>query len=227
MGTVIGVAGATGALGKEVVKRLNELGIMVDVSHSSPKSTLDMAKVSAAPIIASHSGVKGVFNHPRNLDDEGLLAIKKTGGLAQMVAFDSYLRAVPAEKTAATAALAKEFGITNPGTIAQLPADKLADYDRRMAEIELKWPRAGVKELVDHIDYAVKLIGIDHVGIASDFDGGGGITGWNSAAEAFNVTLELVRRGHTEEQIAKLWGGNVLRVWAEAEKVARQIQGRG
>ncbi|MGE5836670.1 MAG: dipeptidase [Acidobacteriota bacterium] len=108
-----------------------------------------------------------------------------------------------------------------------LPADRRAEYDRRLAVINEKWPaatRATVKDFVDHIDYAVKLIGIDHVGISSDFDGGGGITGWNSAAETFNVTLEMVRRGYTEEQIGKIWSGNLLRVWGEVEKVAKQIQ---
>ena len=96
-----------------------------------------------------------------------------------------------------------------------------------MAEINGRWPAAGratVKDFVDHMDYAVKLIGLDHVGIASDFDGGGGIDGWNSAAETFNVTLEMVRRGYTEEQIAKIWSGNLLRVWGEVEKVAKSIQ---
>jgi membrane dipeptidase len=105
-----------------------------------------------------------------------------------------------------------------------LSADRRAEFDRRMAEIDRQYPPAGratVKDYVDHIDYAVKLIGIDHVGIASDFDGGGGVDGWNSAAETFNVTLELVRRGYTEEQIAKIWSGNLLRVWGEVEKVAR------
>jgi membrane dipeptidase len=108
-----------------------------------------------------------------------------------------------------------------------LSADRRAEYDRRMAEIDRKWPAAGranVKDFVDGIDYAVKLIGIDHVGISSDFDGGGGIDGWNSAAEAFNVTLELVRRGYTEEQIGKMWSGNLLRVWSETEKVAKEMQ---
>ncbi len=101
--------------------------------------------------------------------------------------------------------------------LAQLPPDKRAQYDRRMAEIEKQYPLATVKDFVDHIDHAVKLIGIDHVGISSDFDGGGGVIGWDNAAESFNVTLELVRRGYTEEQIAKLWGGNLLRVWREVE----------
>ncbi len=108
-----------------------------------------------------------------------------------------------------------------------LPADRRAEYDKRLAEIDAKFPPAGqanVKDLVNHIDYAVKLIGIDHVGISSDFDGGGGIDGWNSAADAFNVTLELVRRGYTEEQIGKLWSGNLLRVWGEVEQVAAKLQ---
>jgi len=110
-----------------------------------------------------------------------------------------------------------------------LAAARRAEFDRRMAQIDRQWPAAGratVKDYVDHIDYAVKLIGIDHVGIASDFDGGGGVDGWNSAAESFNVTLELVRRGYTEEQIAKIWSGNLLRVWSDVEKVAAGIQGR-
>ena len=112
--------------------------------------------------------------------------------------------------------------------LARLTPERRAAYDKRLAEIDRKWPAAGratVKDFVDHIDYAVKLIGIDHVGISSDFDGGGGIDGWNSAAETFNVTLELVRRGYTEEQIGKIWSGNLLRVWGDVEKVARQLQG--
>ena len=115
-------------------------------------------------------------------------------------------------------------GAAEPET---LPADRRAEFNRRMAEIDRQWPAAGratVKDYVDHIDYAVKLIGIDHVGIASDFDGGGGVEGWNSAADTFNVTLELVRRGYTEEQIAKIWSGNLLRVWGEVEKVAALLQ---
>ena len=98
-------------------------------------------------------------------------------------------------------------------------SDRRAEYERRLAEIDRKWPRrwrANVKDFVNHIDYAVKLIGIDHVGISSDFDGGGGVDGWNGAVEAFNVTLELVRRGYTEEQIGKIWSGNLLRVWGES-----------
>lgn len=94
----------------------------------------------------------------------------------------------------------------------------------RMAELDERWPRATVADFVDHIDHAVDLIGIEHVGISSDFDGGGGVVGWNDASETFNVTAELVRRGYTEDEIAKLWGGNLLRVWREVERVAKELQ---
>jgi membrane dipeptidase len=113
------------------------------------------------------------------------------------------------------------------GFLAALPADRRDEFEKRMAEVDAKFPpagRANVKDFVNHIDYAVKLIGIDHVGISSDFDGGGGIDGWNSAAEAFNVTLELVRRGYTEEQIGKMWSGNLLRVWGDVEKVSQKLR---
>ena len=110
-----------------------------------------------------------------------------------------------------------------------LPADRRAEYDRRLAAINAQWPaaaRANVKDFVDHIDYLVKKIGVEHVGISSDFDGGGGIDGFNSAAEAFNVTLELVRRGYSERDIDMIWSGNLLRVWSQVEQVAKQLQGK-
>jgi membrane dipeptidase len=159
------------------------------------------------------------------------------GGGGRGAAAEGAQRPCPVEDPNATAAPGRGGGggggggrgggaaAANPAD--SLPADRRAEYDRRLAVINEKWPaatRATVKDFVDHIDYAVKLIGIDHVGISSDFDGGGGITGWNSAAETFNVTLEMVRRGYTEEQIGKIWSGNLLRVWGEVEKVAKQIQ---
>lgn len=110
-----------------------------------------------------------------------------------------------------------------------LSADRRAEYDRRLAEINATWPaaaRANVKDFVDHIDYLVKKIGVEHVGISSDFDGGGGVDGFNSAAEAFNVTLELVRRGYSERDIDLIWSGNLLRVWSQVEQVAKQLQGK-
>ena len=212
------------ALGKEAVKRCNELGIMNDVSHAGKQTALDIIAASKAPVIASHSGVNGVFKHPRNLSDEELLAIKKSNGVAQMVAFDTYLRAVPQGKTDAMAALWAEFGVKDFPDMGKLTPEQLTAYRAKSDEIELKFPKAGIKDLVDHIDYTVKLIGVDHVGIASDFNGGGGILGWSGAGETFNVTLELVKRGYTEEQIEKIWGGNLLRVLADVEKYAAKTR---
>ncbi|MHB1207957.1 MAG: dipeptidase [Rhodospirillaceae bacterium] len=210
-------------LGKQVVKRLNELGIMVDVSHSSAKATMDMISLSATPVIASHSGVKGVMDHPRNLTDEALDAIKRTGGVVQIVAFDGYLRAVPPEKTAAIAAVRKEMGI-QPGEFSKMSPEAERAYDAKLAEIDKKWPKANLEDLGDHIDYAVKRMGVDHVGVSSDFNGGGGIDGFNSSGEAINVTMELLKRGYTDDQIGKIWGGNLLRVMEKAEQYAANFK---
>jgi membrane dipeptidase len=213
--------GGLSGLGKKTVKRLNELGIMVDISHSAQQTALDIIATSKTPVIASHSGVDGVLNHPRNLSDEELYALKENNGVVQVVAFDTYLRAVPPGKTEATSALWAEMGIKSFSDFRKLNSDDLKIYDAKMAGIDLEFPRAGVKDLADHIDYAVEKIGLNHVGIASDFNGGGGISGWSNAAETFNVTLELVRRGYSEEEISLLWGENLLRVMADVEAYAR------
>ena len=213
-------------LGKQVVEKLNELGIMADISHASMKTALDILAVSKAPVIASHSAVKSVYDHPRNVSDEVLDAIKRSGGVVQVVAFDPYLRAVPAEKTKAIEALRKTMGIRNGADIERLQPGQLQACEAELATIENMWPKADVKNLVDHMDYAIKRIGIDHVGISSDFNGGGGIRGWGNAAETLNVTLELVRRGYTEDQIAKLWGGNLLRVMEQVEAYAKRPRKR-
>jgi membrane dipeptidase len=261
-------------LGRQVIAEMNRLGMMVDLSHPSKGANMEAIRLSKAPVIASHSGVRALADVSRNMDDELLLALKKNGGVVQVVGFSSYVKTDSKERIAALAKLRQEFGLTGPGAgrgagggrgpggdatanatrpcpvesasgaapqagrrgggrarggpaLDALSPERRADYEKRLAEIDAKFPpagRANVKDFVNHIDYAVKLIGIDHVGISSDFDGGGGIEGWNSAAEAFNVTLELVRRGYTEEQIGKLWSGNLLRVWSEVEKVAQKLQ---
>ena len=241
--------------------------------------------LTKAPIIASHSAVRKLANHSRNLDDEQLLALKKNGGVMQTVAFNSYVKiaADSPDRAAALAALRKEFGLpenanlgggrggrggggagaagnpcaaagrgargaqpdtaaagtTAPGAAGQgrgggrgnalagLTDEQREALQTKLAEINTRFPppaRATVKDFVDHIDYAVKLIGIDHVGISSDFDGGGGVDGWNGADETFNVTLELVRRGYTEAQIDKLWSGNLLRVMDEVQAIAKKIK---
>ncbi len=216
--------GGLSELGKQVVARLNTLGIMVDVSHAGEQTTLDILAQSNAPVIASHSAVKGVYDHPRNLSDIELDAIKKSGGVAQIVAFDIYLREPPAEKAAALSALREEMGLNEPGGFQKMTPERLDAYFSGVEDINTKWPKASVSDLVDHIDYAVKRIGIDHVGIASDFNGGGGITGWNNAAETLNVTIELVKRGYSEDDIAKIWGGNLLRLMEDVETYAARAK---
>ena len=208
------------AFGRQVVAEMNRVGVMVDISHISKNAAMDAIAASKAPVIASHSGARAVNDHPRNLDDETLMALKKNGGVAQAVALGGFVKNDPPEKRAALDALRTELGITGFGR-SSVPPDKRAEYARRRAELDAKWPPATVRDFVNHIDHMVKLVGIDHVGISSDFDGGGGIVGWNDAAETPNVTIELVRRGYSEAQIAKLWGGNLLRVWRDVEKASR------
>jgi len=230
-------------VGKQVIGELNRLGIMVDISHPSKQANLQAIALSKAPVIASHSSARAICDHSRNLDDELLLALKKNGGVAQTVALASYVKTPPpptAERLAALTRLEEELGLPagslgrggrggpgRGGALAQLSEEKRAEAAKRLAEINQKFPpppRASVKEFVDHIDYIAKKIGIDHVGISSDFDGGGGIDGWSDASETFNVTLELVRRGYTEAQIGQIWSGNLLRVMEEAHKVALTLQ---
>jgi membrane dipeptidase len=222
--------GGLSELGRQMIAELNKWGVLVDVSHPSKPSMLQAAALSRAPIIASHSAVRALCDHSRNMDDEQLQALKRTGGVIQVVAFASYVKCGQdsPERQQALTALRQEFGLTGAGGAPQLPADRRAEYQRRMQELNQRFPpppRATVADFVDHIDYAVKLIGLEHVGISSDFDGGGGVEGWSSASETFNVTLELVRRGYTEDEIARLWSGNLLRVMEEAKRVGRELRG--
>jgi len=168
-------------LGKEVIELLNYYGIMIDISHPSKEAIRQMAELSKAPIIASHSSARALRDHPRNVDDEQLKWIKENGGVIQTTALGSFLT------------------------------------DR-------KDPPANMDDFMDHIDYMVEKIGIDHVGISSDFDGGGGIVGWGNASETMNVTSALRERGYSESEIAKLWGGNLLRVLDEVQEIAAKLQ---
>lgn len=230
-------------MGRAAVAEMNKWGIMIDVSHPSKAAIMEMLDLTRAPLIASHSSARNLNDHSRNLDNEQLLRIKENGGVVQTVAFSSYLNGE--KNTLHSEALSRlnnsiaaELGyeILDRPAISALSESDRADYAARMAEINtLAAPRidaevnaiaepVGVADFVDHIDYMVELIGLEHVGISSDFDGGGGIDGWNNAAETFNVTLELVRRGYSEEQIAMLWSGNLLRVLDEVQRIAAEIQ---
>jgi membrane dipeptidase len=226
-------------LGKKAVIEMNRLGIMIDVSHPSKSSMEQMVALSKAPIIASHSSARALCDHSRNLDDEQLLLLKKNGGVVQTVAFSSYLNT---DKHEARATYLKELysKIADSLGIDWYERSQLADLsDVQRSVFMASYPKVlklaklqaaedknapeaiNVADFANHIDYLVKLIGVDHVGISSDFDGGGGIEGWDDASETFNVTLELIKRGYTEEEIAKLWGGNLLRVLDEVQAVAK------
>ena len=227
----VSLHGGLSELGREAIDEMNLQGIMVDVSHSGKQTMLEAVAHSRAPVIASHSAVRALRDHGRNLDDEQLLALKENGGVIQVVAFDSYVVDNSA-RSLELAMLREELGLPRrrrgaPVDTSPEVAEKRRIFRERAREIEERHPPATVQDFVDHIDYAVKLIGLDHVAISSDFDGGGGVSGWNDASETFNVTLELVRRGYSEREIAKLWSGNTLALWREVEALARHLQAEG
>ncbi|HCA81586.1 MAG TPA: hypothetical protein DEP53_17800 [Bacteroidetes bacterium] len=222
--------GGLSDLGKQVVREMNRLGVMVDVSHASKNATIAALTLSKAPIIASHSGASAVHEHARNVDDEALRLFKKNGGVVQVVALADYIKARTdsPERLAAQEAIRKEFGLpAGRGEAARKAMQAMSQEQRTkfretLRELDTKYPRTSVtvSDMVDHIDHIVKTVGIDHVGIGTDFDGGGGVIGFNDASESINITMELVKRGYSEEEIGKIWGGNLLRVWREVERVA-------
>jgi membrane dipeptidase len=230
-------------LGKEWVKEMNKWGMMIDVSHPSRKAFMDMIELTRAPLIASHSSARAVSNESRNMDDEQLMKLKENGGVIQTVALRSYVHTEKNQKRRVAideihSAIAREMGfeIVGRGAMREMSDEDREAYRSRMSEmreragpriaeeVDPNFPDVDVADFIDHVDYLVDLIGVDHVGISSDFDGGGGIQGWEDASQTLNVTVELVKRGYTEEEIAKIWGGNLLRVLDEVQAVAREIQ---
>jgi membrane dipeptidase len=212
-----GEHGGLSPIGREAVDRLNKLGVIIDVSQLTPQGVLQTIKLSKAPVVATHSAIKALVDSPRNLSDLELDAIKSTGGVVHIVAFSYYLKAPPLDLHKKYRELA--------GRYKQDTRDLTKEQDDQLhRELYALAPKdATVSDLVNAIDYAVKRIGIDHVGISSDFNHGGGVIGWKDESEALNVTKELVRRGYAEDQIAKLWGGNFLRVFREVEAVAKRL----
>ncbi|HEY0340845.1 MAG TPA: dipeptidase [Steroidobacteraceae bacterium] len=215
-------------LGKQAVAKLNKLGVIIDVSQLTSDGVLQVLELSKAPVIASHSDVRALVDNTRNLNDAELDAIKRNDGVVHVTAFNPYLRPLATDFDAKAADLRKRYGLpptSKHGPIGAeegidvLPAEKLAAF---FNEFRALMPRATLSEYVDNIDYIVKRIGVDHVGIGTDFNHGAGIVGFNDEGEAPNVTRELVRRGYTEEQIRKIWGGNFLRVFRRVEAVAAQ-----
>ena len=230
-------------LGRQAVAVMNRLGIMIDISHPSKEANKQTMELSKAPVIASHSSARAMNDVSRNLDDEELLMLKENGGVVQTVAFRSYIdsekhRAYQQAADSIMDDVSGEMGFERLGwgEVRELSSDEIEEYLDRLAEVRdtaaprieaevhQTAPPVDVKDFVDHIEYMVNLIGINHVGISSDFDGGGGVYNWMDASETFNVTLELVRRGYTEEEITRLWGENLLRVLDEVQQVATDIQ---
>lgn len=213
--------------GEQVVAEMNRLGMMIDVSHLAPESFWDVVKLSKAPIIASHSGCRALCDHPRNLDDAQLKALAAHGGVIQVVAVGSFLKRPSAQRTEALRELALQLGIPWKEGSADLRAADDAQkrrYREGVEQIDRSFPPPSLADYVDHIEHAVQVAGIDHVGIGSDFDGGGGVQGFNHHGQALQVTAELLRRGYSEEQIEKIWSGNLLRVWTAVESVAKRMQ---
>ncbi len=218
------VHGGLSAAGRAVVAEANRLGIMIDITHAHRGTTIEIASMTAAPIIASHSAVRGVHDSAGNLDDDQLRAVQETGGVVQVVAFGPELIQASEERMSAIMKLAGEVGLRDgnfdPHSLA---AEMREKFFAGRADIDRRWPRvtATVADMVDHIDYVVALIGVNHVGISSDFGGGGGIDGWHDASETRNVTNELIARGYSDADIRKIWGGNLFRALSEVERVAR------
>lgn len=231
-------------LGKKAVYEMNKWGIMIDLSHPSKQANIQMLQLTKAPVIASHSAARKLCDHSRNLDDEQLELIKKNGGVVQTVAFRSYVNKEKSElRNKLSAEIVKEIADKEGFKLADSRADvmKMPEQERNEyfakftalrekakpiinEKLKDKAPDVDVSDFVDHIDYLVKKIGIEHVGISSDFDGGGGVEGWDDASETLNVTIELVRRGYTKKQIAMIWSGNLLRVLDQVQKVAKELQ---
>ncbi len=203
------------AFGKQVVAEMNRLGMMIDVSHVSDKTFYDVLALSKAPVIASHSNARTLCAFPRNMTDQMIKDLAAKGGVIQINFVSDYLRKPSDEHRQAlnSVRMAGIGKVLTPDAEARLEAK--TDSIKRVYAHE----RASIADIVNHIDHVVKLVGINHVGIGSDFDGGGAVNGLEDVSEIENLTRELLRRGYSEADITKIWGGNLLRVLAQAKVV--------
>jgi membrane dipeptidase len=200
--------------GKQVIREMNRLGMMVDVSHLSDKAFWDIVNTSTKPVIATHSGCRAITNVPRNLTDEMIVALAKTGGVVNVIFYPEHIEPGYSDKKkrvdAEIAPLVQKASEASDGNVAQ---KKLARDRVRAAEYLKRLPQVSVARVVDHIDHIVKLVGVDHVGIGSDFDGVQAVPAdLSSVADLPNLTKELLRRGYSESDVDKILGGNMLRV---------------
>lgn len=203
------------SFGGDVVKEMNRIGMMIDVSHISDKAFYDVLKLTEAPVIASHSSCRALCGSQRNLDDHMLLALRDNGGVIQICILSEYIKTPDPnpELEAKRKELKEKYG-----NFGSLPDDKKALARAEYREIQEKYEKlATVKDVVDHIDHVVQVIGVNYVGIGTDFDGGGGVEGCMSVADMKNITIELLQRGYTRTDLEKIWGGNIMRVMKEVE----------
>jgi membrane dipeptidase len=206
------------AFGSQVVNEMNRLGMMIDISHVSDKSFYDVIKLSRAPVIASHSSCRALCSRSRNLTDDMLLSLKSNGGVIQICILSEYLK-TPEPDPGLNARL-KELQ-EKYGNISSISDAQKKMYRNERKELRDKYMNlATVSDVVDHIDHVVQVIGIDHVGIGTDFDGGGGVDGCRTVAEMKNITVELLKRGYSKKDIGKIWGGNIMRVFRQVQAVA-------
>ncbi len=209
--------------GRTLVAEMNRRGMLVDVSHASDETFYEALKVSKAPVFASHSCVRALCDNPRNLSDDMIKALAAHGGVLQMCILSEYVKTPPPnpEREAAIQSLRQKYGTWE--TVKDDSTRRLlrAAYN----ELDLKFPRqlATVADVVDHIDHVVRLVGVDYIGIGTDFDGGGGVSGCNDVSEMSNITAELLRRHYSPEDIQKIWGGNFLRVLGRALEISQEL----
>ncbi len=207
--------------GRQVVREMNRLGIMIDVSHISDNAFFEVLEASAAPVIASHSSVRAIARHNRNMTDEMIRQLAQKGGVIQICLLDEYVK--DPDTTSTRYRLDQEMRQTYRARSEQMSDAEKTEFRNKWNEMRQNNPKKlpTVADYVDHIDHVVKLAGIDHVGIGSDFDGGGALADCQDVSQFPNITRELLARGYSENEIAKIWGGNFFRVFREAEKVAR------
>jgi membrane dipeptidase len=212
-----------GEFGRQVVMEMNRLGMMVDISHVSDQSFFDVLEITKVPVIASHSDTRILCDNPRNLTDSMLMALAENGGVIQMCLLSAYVKELPpnAERDSAFRVLRERYPNYD-----QLTQEERKVVEQEWLEINSKYPAnlATVSDLVDHIDHVRDLVGIDHVGIGSDFDGGGRLLDCQDASQMKNITLELIKRGYTSEEIRKIWGGNLMRVFREVSGYAEALK---
>ncbi len=213
--------GGLSPFGEEVVREMNRLGMLVDISHVHDSTFYDVMRITKAPVVASHSSARAMCDHPRNMNDDLLRLVKENNGVVQLCLLGNYIKQFPPneERDALRRKVRSNFRRYGSG---EMSDEEKAEFEQNLSDLRNKFPRASLSDAVDHIDHMVKVMGIDHIGIGSDFDGGGGLANIDDVSEMPNITKELIARGYSEEDIRKIWGGNLMRVMRDAMKVAEK-----